>query len=301
MVETKAPTYYIADATEYAVSIRQDGQTVTLHTADEETITNASQKGSIEITKSVEQDDLIHTDLSGFAFRITGTAYTGEIYDQTFTTDENGKILVENLRVGEYTISEIQNPDVNYAFILPQDQKIEVTYNQITNVTMENTLRRGTVTITKHDASDSSILVAGATMRLEKKVYYIDSDTIPSDAEKDEKGYYYWFTVGEETTDQTGQLQFSGLVVGDYRITETKAPDGYQLLAAPVTFSLPFVDDGEFDWNPVLDVEFSFEDLPVYRVPASGGLGTWPFYIAGLLIAGLGVVLIRNRKSKSLS
>ena len=43
--------------------------------------------------------------LEGFSFRITGKAFTGQEYDEVFKTDAEGKITVEGLRVGNYTVS----------------------------------------------------------------------------------------------------------------------------------------------------------------------------------------------------
>ena len=65
--------------------------------------------------------------------------------------------------------------------------------------------------------------------------------------------------------------------MGDYRLTETKAAPGYQLLAEAVYFSLPYGNEGEkaqwsYTSNPVpISRELTIGDQPVYAMPSSGG------------------------------
>ena len=61
-------------------------------------------------------------------------------YDQTFTTDKNGEILIGGLRIGEYTVSEI-NDKVSSGYILPADQSVTVRVDETVTVTMHNELR----------------------------------------------------------------------------------------------------------------------------------------------------------------
>lgn len=42
-------------------------------------------------------------------------------YDRTFTTDKNGEIIIEGLRIGDYTISEVQD-SVSASYVLPADK-----------------------------------------------------------------------------------------------------------------------------------------------------------------------------------
>ena len=56
------------------------------------------------------------------------------------TTDKNGEIKVEGLRIGEYTVSEV-NDKASAGYILPADQKVTVKTGETVTVTMHNELR----------------------------------------------------------------------------------------------------------------------------------------------------------------
>ena len=62
---------------------------------------NHAQTGSLKVVKTADDDQI-----EGRAFKITGTDFMGNAYEQEFQTDENGEINV-TLRVGEYTVSEV--------------------------------------------------------------------------------------------------------------------------------------------------------------------------------------------------
>jgi len=61
-------------------------------------------------------------------------------YDQTFKTDKNGEIFIEGLRIGEYTVSEV-NDSVSAGYILPADKQATVKVGATTIVEMHNELR----------------------------------------------------------------------------------------------------------------------------------------------------------------
>ena len=169
--------------------------------------------------------------------------------------------------------------------------------NAVTNVTIENKLRRGTVTITKIDADNPQTTLSGAKLLLEKKVYFLPSETVQEGAEKDEYGSYYWRTVSEETTNAEGKVFWENLTIGEYRITETKAAPGYQLLMEPVYFKLPYqAETEEIEWSyedstVSIDQEFYIGDQAIYQMPSSGGYGVW-LSILGTTLAVAGSVLL---------
>ncbi len=91
---------------------------------------NAAQKGSLKIVKTSSDGKV-----EGFSFRVTGVGY-----DQTFKTDKNGEISIEGLRIGEYTVSEV-NDKAAAEYILPADKQAAVRTGETTVVQMFNELR----------------------------------------------------------------------------------------------------------------------------------------------------------------
>ena len=61
-------------------------------------------------------------------------------YEQVFTTDKDGEILVEGLRIGDYTISEVSD-SASQNYVLPADKKATVFEGAVTKVEMHNELR----------------------------------------------------------------------------------------------------------------------------------------------------------------
>ena len=74
----------------------------------------------------------------------------------------------------------------------------------------------GSVEITKVDREDNSKVIEGATFKIEK----LDTEGNVDNS----------FEVVELTTGENGKAKFEGLEVGRYRVTEIKAPEGYELL-----------------------------------------------------------------------
>ena len=74
--------------------------------------------------------------VKGFAFRVTGA----NGYDMTFETDKNGEIVIEGLRIGEYTVSEVAN-NASAAYTTPADQNVTIKLDETAVVKMHNELR----------------------------------------------------------------------------------------------------------------------------------------------------------------
>ena len=128
--ETKAPEGFLLDTNVYPVSIEEDGKIYTVENEAGVGFINAAQKGSLKIVKTSSDGKV-----EGFSFRVTG-----KDYDQTFTTDANGEILIEGLRIGEYTVSEVSD-DASAGYILPTEKQATVKTDATTIVEMHNELR----------------------------------------------------------------------------------------------------------------------------------------------------------------
>ena len=88
----------------------------------------APQVGSLKIVKTSSDGKV-----EGFSFRVT----SADGYDQTFKTDKNGEIFIENLRIGDYTVSEVSD-GASAAYVLPTDKTASVFEGAVTTVEMHN-------------------------------------------------------------------------------------------------------------------------------------------------------------------
>lgn len=61
-------------------------------------------------------------------------------YEQVFSTDKNGEILIEGLRIGDYTVSEISD-SASQNYVLPAAATVTIQADKTSIVTMHNELR----------------------------------------------------------------------------------------------------------------------------------------------------------------
>ena len=133
--------------------------------------------------------------------------------------DENGEKLAEDVliegKVGdEYKTQAKEFGEYEVKEIIGNEQG-QMTTEQIT-VTYVYKKVVGSIEITKVDKNDNSKVIEGAVFKIEK----IDtSGNIDTE-----------FEAKELTTGEDGKVKFEGLEVGRYRVTEIKAPEGYELL-----------------------------------------------------------------------
>ena len=218
--ETKAPKYYNIDNTFYQFVISDAGKVVDVSINGNDKFPNAPQKGSIKIVKK-SADGV----LSGWQFRVTGTAKTGQSYDQTFTTDAKGTITISNLRIGDYKVIEVKTGKT-VGYITPANQTIEVKSNATTTATFENK-PFGHIVINKVDAKTGE-KVTGATFgiytdstcKTVAKAYKSDTDSTLVNAEIIETA------TGVYTCNN---LPISSATGTTYYVKELTAPEGYYL------------------------------------------------------------------------
>ncbi|MCM1296958.1 MAG: SpaA isopeptide-forming pilin-related protein, partial [Muribaculaceae bacterium] len=129
--EQKAPEGFYLDENTYYFEIAEHGKTVTVENEAGKGFVNAAQVGSLKIIKTSSDGKI-----EGFSFRVTGP----NGYSEIFTTDKNGEILIENLRIGEYVVSEVSD-GASAAYILPADKTASVFEGAVTKVEMHNELR----------------------------------------------------------------------------------------------------------------------------------------------------------------
>lgn len=131
--EKEAPEFFEKDDGYYPFSITENEAIVRIETEAGVGFLNKAQTGSLKVVKTADDDKI-----EGRTFKIRGTDFMGNDYEQEFKTDENGEIHV-TLRVGEYTVSEAAGEDSD-KYILPDDQTVEIKAGETTTVKMHNKL-----------------------------------------------------------------------------------------------------------------------------------------------------------------
>lgn len=228
-----AGTYYVKELghTNSAISSRytcsgENPQRVTVSNGTTTSVSfyNKLTVGALEIRKSTNTGN--HLDGWKFIVKKDGT----EIPGSPFTTDRDGKILTGNLTPGDYTVEEVLPADSLYTGEAPKT--VTVTAGKTAEVSFLNKLRTGKITIRKVDTKDEPL--AGATFLLEGSedgsLWY---PVIPGPngvcvlGEPSEEN----LAAASKTSGEDGLLTWENLSITlQYRITETKAPEGYTLL-----------------------------------------------------------------------
>ncbi len=204
-VEEKAPEYFISDSTPRYFEIRTDGETVTLANRGG-SIINRPQTGALKIVKTSEDGKI-----SGIDFHVTGTALTGQSYDQTFTTDENGEIFIDDLRIGSYTVSEVGTENT-VQYVLPDSQTVEIGYDETTTAEFYNRLKRGRVQ--GHKSDEDGLFLSGVVFGL----FSPDTETFTEET-----------ALEVTTTAPNGDFSFERIPYGRYLLREIRAKKGFVL------------------------------------------------------------------------
>lgn len=188
------------------------------------TFTNV-QYGRLKISKTVEGGGSVE----GWQFKITDAE--GKVLDGSpSASNKDGIILTGNLLPGQYTVEELLPENSFYQCVSENPQTVTVKQGEIAEVSFVNALRTGKVTVEKIDITGSPL--AGATFRLEwsedgslwHPVTYSETIVRGGCSNPD-------VTDGSLTTGTDGLLEWDNLYPGlQYRLTETKAPEGYKLL-----------------------------------------------------------------------
>ena len=181
--------------------------------------------GDLEFVKT---DSKTGSKVGGVRFSLTGISDYGNTYDETLTSDRQGKVLFEDLEKGTYTLTETVSDDDH---VLDKEQK---------KVTVEPD---GMVTIVKID---------GTELKKENGVYKLDNDPRPhtdivfskvdsisktgiNGAKFTLKGTSELNSAVDMTAySEGGTVTFRSVEPGSYTLTEEYPASGY---ATPVTNS----------------------------------------------------------------
>lgn len=212
--------YEVSGTTGYSFSIDPVTFTITPAGSVKKVFTNKAMTGTISIVKH-SADGV----LSGWQFRVTGTAKTGQSYDKTFTTDAKGTITISNLRIGDYKVTEVKTGKT-VGYITENGKDIEVKTDTVTTVNFENK-PYANIVINKVDSVKGTAL-SGATFGI-----YTDAECeIPAQA--------YTSATDDTLTDAvitesaTGKYTCNFLPIESkdgttYYVKELSAPDHYAI------------------------------------------------------------------------
>ena len=210
----------VSGATGYSFSIDPVTFEVTPNGTVKKVFTNKAMTGTISIVKH-SADGV----LSGWQFRVTGTAKTGQSYDKTFTTDAKGTITISNIRIGDYKVTEVKTGKT-VGYITENSKDLEVKTDTVTTVNIENK-PYANIVINKVDGVKGTAL-SGATFGI-----YTDAECeIPAQAYTSATDDT--LTDAEITESATGKYTCNFLPIESkdgtkYYIKELTAPEGYYL------------------------------------------------------------------------
>lgn len=195
--------------------------------------------GKLELTKTNDKDQLV----DGSVFKLKGKTNG---YEKDVTV-QNGKILVEKIPHGEYTLVETKRPNVNntegsYKELTGEVFNVEIKSNQTTTKTVVNEEKIGTVNFKKTLAKTATGLFGDATVDATYKL------TVASDI-KNANGDVVLHKgdnavdrlsgkdISVKKADADGNITWTNLWLGNYTISEVEASTGTLLNKATVSAS----------------------------------------------------------------
>ncbi|ALQ70840.1 SpaA isopeptide-forming pilin-related protein [Bacillus thuringiensis] len=209
-IEVTAPKYYDKNTNPIKFTITESQMTSATVTAK-----NSLTKGGIELTKVNAADE--KEKLEGAVFKIVNRD-TNEDARTNLVTNSEGKLVVDDLRPGNYTLIETKAPTYYDVNVEPIEFTIEKGQQKLLPLTFKNSLTKGKVKLIKEDDVESSIALAGAVFTLQ--------DATGKEIAKDLK------------TDDYGVIVIPDLAPGDYQFIETSAPEHYKLDQTPIKFTI---------------------------------------------------------------
>lgn len=240
--------------------------------------TDNSKKMSLDLSAWVKANQ----ENKGKEFTVT---YYAKVNKNAVVTEKNSATLEYGNKPGETTTttpSEAKTPtyslDINK---VKTGSKEKLEGAKFSLYTSETDAKNGT----------NPIKVTGSNGN-----YVVDPESTTTEFESvksiDGKGY---------------NLRVNGLAEGTYYLVETKAPDGFNKLTAPIVIKITkstdtdvnkwtISKDGTVETDKIIDVENSTGSL----LPSTGGMGTIAFtVVAALLVLGVAVSFIRDRKREN--
>lgn len=255
-------------------SVTAAGTTPTVATLD----TANNRKMSLDLSEWVRANQTN----KGKEFTVT---YYAKVNKDAVVTEKNKAQLEYGNKPGETTTttpSEAKTPTYPLDILkTKKDSNVKLAGAKFSLYTSEADAKNGT----------NPIKVTGNNGN-----YVVDSNSTTTEFESveniEEKGY---------------NLRVNGLAEGTYYLVETKAPDGYNKLTAPVVIKITkstdtdvnnwtIFKDGTVETDKIIDIANSTGSL----LPSTGGRGAIAFaVIAAILVFGVAVSFIRDKRKEA--
>ena len=236
-------------------------------------------------------------------YTVTAPAADGDTFDVTFT-----QAFCDTLKANDQiVISYTATLNVNAVIAgegNPNTSKVSYGDSSNTKYTPDSQTKTYTwdVDVFKYTREgETEKALAGATFTLSKNT---DDELTPIALVSEGNNVYRVAMTGENstvteiTTDATGKFTIQGLDADTYYLDETKAPDGYNVLAGPITIVIG--DNGVV--NGTAETPQGVDEVKVLNqtgsvLPSTGGIGTTIFYVLGtILVLGAGVLLVTRKR-----
>jgi fimbrial isopeptide formation D2 family protein/LPXTG-motif cell wall-anchored protein len=270
--------------------------------------------------------------LTGATFKITnaeGSSRLATVVEETKTYSPAGYLSDSSFTLKEGTDYYLQRTDgafvlykskeaIDTANVKPENVKYGVKENGSVQNASDYEIRldggyykkSGTLSAGEFSYIESASADSVGTYEQDYLLYTMTSEVNPIEKSVDTVEYYV--TVGDD-----GKVELEGLAAGTYIITETVAPNGYNILTEPIILTVKFQEPATDSTSHVglwtfsatmggtdLSEQFTGAELRVVNkkgstLPSTGGIGTTIFYIVGtILVLGAGVLLITRKRMK---
>ncbi|MFD2305362.1 SpaA isopeptide-forming pilin-related protein [Enterococcus termitis] len=196
ITELVAPTGYQIVYASYTTQIDSANKSINFYNKKLET-----SKGSIEIKKLEYGTNKV---LAGAEFEVKNAQGT---VVGTGTSDTNGLVTISGLEYGTYTVTETKAPNGYQALMGAQNVSLNSAKSSITFYNKKLETPKGSLEIVKTD--EKGKLLSGA-------VFHVLSTTT---------GTMEMYETGVDGPE--GKIILENLAYGEYKVIETKAPDGY--------------------------------------------------------------------------
>lgn len=250
----------------------------------------------------------------------TPTAILSEDNNRTMTLDLSDWIKANQASKGqEFTVTYYAKVNANAVVTEKNSASLEYGNDQSnTTTTKPSEAKTPTYPLQIHKLikGQNSSYLADATFRLYKTEQDAKANTNPIAVAGSNGSYtvdptsqsYDMVSIGDaRTLGGNMNLKLNGLAAGDYWLVETKAPDGYSGITAPIKITITKSGDTEVDnWtiskdskvetDKIIDIENSAGTI----LPGTGGMGTILFTVVGvalILVVAASFVISRRKRA----